>query len=1096
MIKNFFARGASVVAIAALAPIAAVYAQETSSEVRGSIVDANGAAVAGATVTITHQPTGTANTLVTNTSGGFFQTGLRVGGPYSIFVSAPGFEGEALNDIRLSPGTQSPLRIRLAAAADDTAVMSTIVVTGQAINILDLNNGVGSNYGARDVANQPSLARDIISTLNRDPLAISSGPNNLSVAGVNPRFNGVTIDGARQQDNFGLGTNTFATTRSPINLDIVESVSLVASDYSVTASGFTGGLVNVTTKGGSNEFDGSLFYYYRDQDYLGTTTFGGSGTFNPGVFEEKEYGVTLRGPIVKDTLFFSLSYDKFETAQQIDFTATDAANGIQPGFFDALNDLVETTYNIDMLGRPTQAALPEEVQRYFARVDWNINSDHRIQANYQKVEENRVSGVSALSLQSAWYDTPNELTTYSAQLFSDWTPNFSTKLRANYVEQVRDQNCRAPADVGELQFILSGNNVVGSPLDGLITSGATTRTITGGCDRFRHINLYSDERLQLQGQADYVVGDFIFTFGGEYETLDLFNAFVERSRGAFIFTGASAGANIGNRIANVQYRNVPSNVAEDGAAAWGYSRATAFGQARWQVLPELEVSGGVRYEVINTDDIPTADPTFLTSVGIPNTTTTDGLDLIMPRIGFRYTPLDKTTLSGGFGLFSGGDPGVWTSNAFQVPAVLSSVNNVTGVDPRVVPAAQLAAVAAGTPLAIDAIDPNFELPSDWKASIRLDQEFDLSNLFGIDLGSGYVASAQLLYSKSKDSFVWQEFAQTNAIPPRTPGIAPDGRPIYADLQALGVSNRTVLANATGDESLVYTLSLANEYDNGFGFYAAYSHQDVEMITEGSSSRGISSYRGQVSADRNFPEPRTSLYQIEDAYKIGLSYERAFVSDLATRIDLFGQVTSGGAFTYTFDIDNNNALFGRAGNGENPFDNNPLYVPLNGDPRVVYGPSFNGAAFTQFVQDRGLEQGKIHEVNSAASTWNQRWDLRIQQDLPGLWGAKNFIGDNRFKLVFDVENFGNLLNDNWGTTYNAPANGQLPVVRADLVRASDVANLGVAAAPALLNDAARTACTTPGACLYRYNSFSTNNSASLQSNSASVWKARVGIRYEF
>ena len=1095
MIKNFFARGASVAVIAALTPVAAVYAQETTSEVRGTIINQGGAAVAGATVTITHQPTGTTNTLVTGTNGGFFQTGLRVGGPYTVFVSAPGFEGEALNDIRLAPGTQSPLRIQLAAAADDTAVMGTVVVTGQAINTLDLNNGVGSNYGARDVANQPSLARDIISTLNRDPLAISAGPNNLSVAGVNPRFNGVTIDGARQQDNFGLGTSTFATARSPINLDIVESVSLVASDYSVTASGFTGGLVNVTTKGGTNEFDGSAFYYFRDQDYLGTTTFGGSGTFNPGVFEEKEYGVTLRGPIIPDRLFFSLSYDKFETARQVDFTSADAANGIQPGFFDALNSLVQTTYGIDVGGRPDQGAVPEETERLFARIDWEINNDHRLQVNYQSTEDLGVSNIGSLNFESAWYDTPTELLSYSAQLFSDWTPNLSTKFRASFVDYTRGQICRAEPGVGELRFELNSANTAGTPLAGLITTGST-RNIIGGCDRFRHANDYADERLQLAGQADYVVGDLIFTVGGEYETLDVFNVFVERSLGAFIFTGANAGANIGNRIANVQYRNVPSNVATDGAAEWGYSRLTGFGQARWQVLPELEISGGVRYEVINTDDEPTLDPSFLTSVGIPNNSTTDGLDLVMPRIGFRYQPTNQTTLSGGFGLFAGGDPAVWTSNAYQVPAVLSSVNGVTNVDPSAVPAAQLAAVAAGTPLAIDAIDPNFEIPSDWKASLRLDQEFDLSNLFGIDLGSGYLASAQVLYTQSKDSFVWREFAQTNAIPPLTPGIAPDGRPIYADLQALGVSNRTVLTNATGDESLVYTLSLANDYDNGFGFYVAYSHQDVEMITEGSSSRGISSFRGQVAADRNFPEPRTSLYQIEDAYKIGLSYERAFITDLATRIDLFGQVTSGGVFTYTYDINNDNSLFGRPGNGEGPFDNNPLYVPLNGDPRVVYAPGFNGAAFNQFIQDRGLEQGKIHDVNSAASTWNQRWDLRIQQDLPGLWGAKNFIGDNRFKLVFDVENFGNMLNDNWGTTYNAPANGQRPVVRADLVRAADVNTLGVTGAPALTGDAARTACATTGACLYRYNSFITNNSASLESNSASVWKARIGIRYEF
>ena len=164
-------------------------------------------------------------------------------------------------------------------------------------------------------------------------------------------------------------------------------------------------------------------------------------------------------------------------------------------------------------------------------------------------------------------------------------------------------------------------------------------------------------------------------------------------------------------------------------------------------------------------------------------------------------------------------------------------------------------------------------------------------------------------------------------------------------------------------------------------------------------------------------------------------------------------------------------------------------------RVVYGPAFNQAAFANYVRANGLTEGRIHDVNSAESTWNQRWDLRFQQELPGIWGVSNFVGDNRFKLVLDIENFANLLNDEWGTFYNAPANGQLPIVRADIVRRSDVNNLGVAAAPALNNDLARTNCLAEGDCVYRYNSFSPLAS-SLRSNSLSTWRARIGIRYEF
>ncbi|MCC5996288.1 MAG: TonB-dependent receptor [Oceanicaulis sp.] len=1079
--------GASAAALAAMAPMAAVHAQQTSSELRGAIVDVNGQPVAGARVTIIHTPTGSANVATTGGSGQFLQTGLRVGGPYNVLVSAPGFEGEAIEGLTLAPGAQAPIRITLAPATDDI-----ITVTGQAISRVDLNAGVGSNFTSRDVANQPSLSRDVISTLNRDPLAISGGPNNLSVAGVNPRFNGVTIDGARQQDNFGLGSNTFATSRSPINIDIIESVSLVASDYSVTSSGFTGGLVNVTTRGGTNEFDGAAFYYYRDQDWVGSTTFGGEGSFNPGQFDEKEYGISIRGPIIRDRLFFSFSYDRFETASQTDFSGSDAAGGRDPALYNALNQMVQNTYGIDMLGRPQQTAVPEETERWFLRIDWNINDNHRLQVNYQRTEDAGVSGIGANNMVSAWYDTPTLLENYTAQLFSDWTPNLSTELRASYIDYTRGQNCRAPNDVGTLEFRLTPGNVAGTPLDGLLTSNAT---ITGGCDRFRHANEYADERLQLFGRADYTWNDFIFSVGGEYETLDLYNMFVERSRGRFIFQGATAGQDILDQNAFVEYRNVPSNVAREGAAEWGYSRWVGFGQARWQALPTLEVTAGLRYERISTDDQPTFDPSFEPAVGFDNTTTTDGLDLWMPRVSFRWDAADRTTVSGGFGLFAGGDPGVWTSNAFQVPAVFAS-GNFTGVTGRDVPAALLNAVAGGTPLAIDAIDPNFSIPSDWKYSLRVEQEFDLV-FGGFDLGSNYVATAQVIHTRGKDGFLWREAAQTNQQPFAQTGVAPDGRPIYADLQALGVSNRTILTNQAGDESTTLTVSLANEFENGFGFFVSYANQDVQMITEGSSSRGISSLRGQVDQDINFPSPRTSVYQIEHAFKLGFSFERDFVRDLTTRFDLFGQINSGSPFTYTFNTVSGNALFGRPGNGETQFPNQPLYIPTANDARVVYGAGFNQNAFNNFVDRQGLARGEINEVNSNNGPWQQRWDLRVQQDLPGIPGIDRFVGDNRFKLVLDIENVLNLLNDSWGTRVNAPNNGQRPIVNGDLVSAADVALNGIDGATALTGDAPRTTCLAASDCVYRYNTFLENAAVTgFRSNPGSAWYARIGIRYEF
>src|SRR6056297_3490184 len=313
----------------------AVMAQETSSSIRGQVVSVDGNPVAGAEVSIRHVPSGTVARSETGGTGQFFASGLRVGGPYEIRVTSADYQTVVRDGVFLQPGSQNPLAISVESPGETTDV---VTVTAQRFALGDLNNGVGSSFSAQDIAEQPAIDRDVIKTLLRDPLAQSDGEGQLSVAGVNPRFNTFSIDGATQTDNFGLSDGTYATSRSPINLDAVESATLAVADYSVLASDFVGGSVNVVTKSGTNEFDGSVFYAYKDDSFVGDKFGDGfnGADFDAGDFEEKEYGFTLGGPIIKDKLFFFVSYDEYENAAPVDFTNFDEQNGIQPGFFDAV----------------------------------------------------------------------------------------------------------------------------------------------------------------------------------------------------------------------------------------------------------------------------------------------------------------------------------------------------------------------------------------------------------------------------------------------------------------------------------------------------------------------------------------------------------------------------------------------------------------------------------------------------------------------------------------------------------------------------------------------------------------------------------------
>ncbi len=1071
-----------IAAFMAFALASTAAAQQTSSEARGNVTSDTGSPIANARVVITHEPTGSRNTVESGDNGRYFRGGLRIGGPYTITVSADGYRDARYDNIFLSAGSQSPINITLSAVGDE---VEELVVTASADGILDLANGVGSNFNSSDIINQPAATRDVLNTLERDPLANSLGGSSLSIAGVNPRFNGLAIDGSLQQNDFGLSSGTYATDRSPINLDAIESASVVAADYDVSAAGFTGGLVNLTIKSGTNEFEGTAYYDMLDDSWIGSSYDGGE--FNSPPVDDREFGFTLGGPIIKDKLFFFVSYDEFEATEIQDFTSADSRNGIQPGFFDELRNLIIAGTGYDPGTRPSTGNTPATSERILTKFDWNVTDQHRLSFTYQDTQEQStsVSG-GGTEFQSAWYDTPIDLKAYTLQAFSDWSETLSTTVRFNYKEFSRGQQCRAGVGtVGEVTVDVDPDEVAGTPLEGLLTGRRVSTE--SGCDGFRQANDFSDDRLQFFAKADYFRGDHVITGGIEYEQYNLFNLFVPFSDGEFRYFDLD---DLAAGTANITYRNVPSNNAREGAAEWGYDRWTLFLQDSWQITGNFELTYGLRYETFSQSDRPAFSQPIQDLYGVNTSENLDGRDLILPRVSFRWDIDDRSSLRGGFGQFSGGDPKVWTSNAFQVPIVAlprTEFENYTPPGPFEVPAELINQVSQGTPVPIDYISSDFEIPSDWKASLRYEREFF----------DGYNFTAQYLYTATENGFLWRLVPQLQSPTAQPTGVAPDGRIIYADLldqQDTGVfttNNLTTLTNHSEGESHVFSIALGKVYRNGFSFNASYAFQDNEIVSEGTSSRGISNFRAQSDINRNFPSPRTSPFQIEHAFKLNLAYERDFFGTgrSATRFDLFARRLSGLPFFNAFDLPRNgsNALFGQPGDGEEQGGNNPIYVPARGgDPRVVYASGFDTEGFLNYV-GAGSE-GFIEEPYSRTSAWNTLVDFRVQQQIP-LFGEKA-----NAKIWFSVENFLNLLNDDWGVFRSRPGSANA-MLEADIVRASDVAALGVDGAPALLGDSPRTACFTAGSCVYRYNDFEPVEVSEVEPD-LSVYTIRLGIRFEF
>ena len=200
----------------------AVFAQETTGAIRGRILDGSGAAVVGS-VTIVHEPTGTTVTTMSDSSGFYSARGLRAGGPYTVTVSsAAGEGGIQLDSIGVGDAVNGDVIVNQAAAE-----LEAITVTGQRFSN-DFGYGTGSNYGAGDIAAAASISRDPKDIARLDPF-VTLDPSNedaLSFAGTNTRQNQFTVDGIRQNDEFGLNGNGYPTQRSPISIDAIQALNV------------------------------------------------------------------------------------------------------------------------------------------------------------------------------------------------------------------------------------------------------------------------------------------------------------------------------------------------------------------------------------------------------------------------------------------------------------------------------------------------------------------------------------------------------------------------------------------------------------------------------------------------------------------------------------------------------------------------------------------------------------------------------------------------------------------------------------------------------------------------------------------------------
>jgi outer membrane receptor for ferrienterochelin and colicin len=1060
-LKTVLAAGAAALA---LATVSGAAAQEVTGALHGQITAADGRPVAGGSVVVTHAPTGTSVTAKTNAQGFFSAAGLRPGGPYVVSVTAPGFQPQKAQVPNVGLGGAEEVDLALKPEGSVAELVVTAKATPKAFEA-----GPSTDFNATQIDTLPTSTRDLKDIARIDPFASVDASNSdaLSFAGINTRFNQLTIDGIRQNDDFGLNNNGYPTQRSPISLEVLQAIQVSVAPYSVLNNGFLGGSINATTKSGTNQFHGSAYGEYTS-DALRGDSIRGLPINSP--FEEKTWGVTLGGPIWKDHLFFFGGYEKYDETFSLDEGPTGSGKStiiprISVDAVNALRDATKSIYNYDP-GSWVDGAPPVSDEKVFAKIDWNITDRHRLFVAYQRTVGNSFNGSAtnaftsgdsvttpAVGLMTRQYDKNEVLRALSLQENSQWTDRLSTELRLSQKETETTQlPVGAGLDVGTVAVKVADEPGV--------AAGTGSPEIRFGPDNFRHDNYLDVKTKTAEALARYHAGAHDFTVGGRIEHDDIFNVFVAKSLGDWTFDSY---ADFLNRTASrfsltgavdPNGGTVPATLgtARQGAAAFSYNLYSVYGEDSWQIRPDVNILFGLRYDWFSQQDAPSLNQNFVSRNGFANNANLDGKGILLPRVGFTWKASDRIDVSGGVGRFSSQGLNVWISDPFANDGVRQTnavcpAGPYTNVDLKVAPQGCTFTPGSGD---TNALDPDLKIPSVWKASLS----------GGYDFGDGLRAQVDLLYAAFRDSLIWKDLRSTQV------GTAPDGRPIYGRTTngVIGANTYDLLLTNAGDggtsKSVAFTLQKAwtEGVFDGLTLRGSYTYTRATDRNPMTSSIALSSYTRFATADPNNPGAATSDYEVRYRAAVEASWFHRFFGDYRTGVTVFAQRRAGLPFSYTFANTNRTGsseyddVFGNvvsSYSGRQASSNQLFYVPamsgdqvtLTSDPKVTYAPGFDLAAFNAFLKQSGLVKyaGSIAPRNAFRGHAVTTIDLRISQELPA------FVPHgSRVTAYVDIKNLGNLINDKWGVLDQYDFYRGVPVVQPKIVNGQYVYSGAVSA----------------------------------------------------
>jgi len=668
----------------------------TSGTLSGRIEDAQGASVSGVTVTATHLETNHQLSTTSDVEGRYRFPYLRTG-DYDLKIQAEGFESLTKQlTVLVGQALDLPIKLNVAGVTaqvniggSDLPVIETVrtqiteTIRPREINELPLN---GRNF--LDLALLiPGVSPTNTGSNQRFAETSAVPGQGISIAGQRNLYNSFVLDGVSANDDAADLTGTYYSE------EVIDQFQVVTSGGIAEFGRASGGVVNMLTKSGTNDWHGGLYGFIRNQRFDARNPIAPT----KDLLTQAQYGGTISGPIRHNQTFFFTNFE--QTRRNYSAVVT-----IDPTLVGSINNRLRATNYGGSLINTGVVPASFDTTNFFGRIDHNINSRNQLSARYSlyhinAVNSRNVGGLNAVSRGTALNDTDqtvqvNNVTTFNARTLNE--------ARFQYT------NSRLDAPV---------NDTVGPAIN---ITGIANLGIATFSPQARDINLFEavdNVSTQRGAHTLKVGGNFL------YNRVNIF--FPGALEGVYQFASMNTFL-AGNYQTFQQAFGVPGQLQSN-------PNVGVFAQDEWRVRPDLTINAGLRYDLQFLPD--------------PIQTDTDN---ISPRLGIVYAPGDrKTVIRASFGLYYDRIPLRATSNALQrdgskyIVVQLSPTQpgapvfpNILSVQPATLP----------TKPNITRIDPNIESSYSQQANFQIERELPGNAV--VSVGYLHVRALHLILSRN------------------------------------------------------------------------------------------------------------------------------------------------------------------------------------------------------------------------------------------------------------------------------------------------------------------------------------------------------------